>query len=835
MRRNAICMAEHTDDFPYLPVPLHSTFLQLADAVVIEDDAGHIMFWNDAATRLFGYPASRMLGRSVSCLLPASEAEHARVQREAALRGGGVPPFDAQRIRSDGQLIDVSISLSSLVAGQNLVLIVLVIRDISRQKATEAALRDRESKLAAIVGHSPSALSLKTPDGRYALANPNLQRMLHLPEAQIIGKTDAQLFPEETARVLRANEERVLESGARHSIEEWVPVDGALRLFMSYVFPVAGENGGARFVCRISLDITDRKLAETALRDSERRFRATFEQAAVGIALLTPEGRWLRTNGRLCGMLGYSREELAPLSIRDITHPDDFGPDMVQKDRLLRGEIPSFQMEKRYRRKDGDYVWGNLSVALVRDADGEPEYLIAVIEDISQRKLAEQRAIEAALHDPLTGLPNRALAFEYGGHLIASAQRARKGGALLFIDIDRFKPINDLHGHETGDKVLQEVARRLKVCTRKEDLVARIGGDEFLILLSQLPATDFRGVAVAQHLLESFALPLRVGALELQVTPSIGISWYPEHGDDLDMLLRAADLAMYQAKQAGRSNYRLYTTDLERKAEKALTIEMQLKRALTQGGLVLHYQPVVDIHSGQLLSAEALLRMRGADGTLVSPQHLIPVAEATGLIGDIGAWVAAEACRQIRAWMAQGLTAVSVAVNVSPIQFRQRGFRQRLLRIVDDAAIDPSCLQLEVTESTVMENVEDVIDALTDIKARGVRIALDDFGTGYSSLGLLTSLPLDKIKIDQSFVRRLETEESSIAVTRAIIALGSSLKLQVVGEGIENEAALNHLRAIGCDQAQGYLISRPLPADDFVDWWRRQATAAPAAGQAAAR
>lgn len=695
--------------------------------------------------------------------------------------------------------------------------------------AREARLRDREFQFAAIVGHSPSALSLKTPDGHYALANPNLQRILRCPEAQIIGKTDAELFPEETARAFRANDERVLRSGARHSIEEWIPVDGEQRLFMSHMFPVPDEHGVARFVCRISLDITERKLAESALRDSEKRFRATFEQAAVGIALLAPDGHWLQVNGRMCGMFGYTREELMPLSIRDITHPDDYGPDIEQKGRLLRGEIPSFQLSKRYRRKRGDFVWGHLSVSLVRDADGQPEYLIAVIEDISERKLAEQRAIEAALHDPLTGLPNRTLAFEYGNHLIASAQRARKGGALLFVDIDRFKPINDLHGHETGDKVLQEVARRLKVCTRKEDLVARIGGDEFVILLSQLPAADYRGVAVAQHLLESLGRPLRIGALELQVTPSIGISWYPEHGADLDTLIRAADLAMYQAKHAGRSNYRIYTSDLEREAEKALSIEMQLKRALTQGGLVLHYQPVVDIHSGELVAAEALLRMRGADGALVSPQHLIPVAEATGLIGDIGAWVAATACRQIRTWTGQGLPPVPVAVNVSPIQFRQRGFRQRLLRIVEQADIDPACLQLEVTESTVMENVSDVIDALKDIKALGVRIALDDFGTGYSSLGLLTSLPLDKIKIDQSFVRRLETEESSVAVTRAIIALGSSLKLQVVGEGIENEAALNHLRAIGCDQAQGYLISRPLPADDFVEWWRGQASGGVAA------
>ena len=695
-------------------------------------------------------------------------------------------------------------------------------RDMSPQQCDAAKRRDREFQLTAIVGHSPSTLSLKTTDGHYELANPNLQQILHLPEAQIVGKTDADLFPEETATALRVNDERVLRSGTRLAIEEWIPVDGVPRLFMSHMFPVPDENGVARFICRISLDIHDRKLAETALRDSEKRFRAIFEQAAIGIALLTPEGRWIQTNGRMCGMLGYTREELAPLSIRDITHPDDYGPDIEQKDRLLRGEIPSFQLEKRYRRKQGDFVWAHLSVSLVRDADGQPEYLIAVIEDISERKLAEQRAIEAARHDPLTGLPNRTLAFEYGNQLIPASKRGSKGGALLFIDIDRFKPINDLHGHETGDKVLQEVARRLKVCTRKEDLVARLGGDEFLILLSQLPATDYRGVAVAQHLVESLSRPVRIGALELQVTPSIGISWYPEHGDHLDALIRAADLAMYQAKQAGRSNYRIYTNDLERQAEKSLSIEMQLKRALTQGGLVLHYQPVVDIHSGELVAAEALLRMRGADGELVSPQHLIPVAEATGLIGDIGAWVATEACRQIREWRLQGLPPVSVAVNVSPIQFRQRSFRQRLLRIVEEAAIDPACLQLEVTESTVMDNVDEVIDTLKDIKSLGVRIALDDFGTGYSSLGLLTSLPLDKIKIDQSFVRRLESEESSVAVTRAIIALGSSLKLQVVGEGIENEAALNHLRAIGCDQAQGYLISRPLPADDFVGWWRQQ-------------
>ena len=681
--------------------------------------------------------------------------------------------------------------------------------------------QDSEFMLSAIVGHSPSVLSLKTIDGCYVLANPNLQSILQLPEEMIVGRTDFDLYPFEAAREFRINDEKTLRCGARLSLEERVPVRGQLRIYMSHMFPVLSTEGHPKYICRISLDITDRKQAELDLRASERRFRATFDQAAVGLAHVDIQGQWMRVNQKLCDIVGYPHDELMRLRFQDITHPDDLQIDLDCMQQLLAGLIPSYQIEKRYRHKRGDYVWITLTVALVRKPDYTPDYFISVIEDITQRKLAEQRAREAALHDPLTGLPNRALAFEYGQHLIASSQRTHSGMSLLFIDLDRFKPINDVHGHETGDRVLQEIARRLLACTRQEDMVARIGGDEFLVFLPHLPSRPQRAMVVARHLMNAISQPIALGSLELHVTPSIGISCHPEDALDLDQLIHAADLAMYQAKQAGRANFHLYSRELEREAETALAIEMKLKRALNDGGLMLHYQPMIDIQSRQLAAAEALVRLQDSDGELIGPNYLIPVAEATGLISALGNWVAREACRQIGQWRSEGLPPVPVAINVSPLQFRQPDFVPQLIRTIDSARIDPSWLQLEVTESTVMDNVESVIHALQTIKALGVSISLDDFGTGYSSLSMLTSLPLDKLKIDQSFVRKMIHDETSHAVTRAIIALGETLKLTLVAEGIETEDALQYLHDTGCHQAQGYLISRPLSAEAFARWWKQ--------------
>lgn len=486
-----------------------------------------------------------------------------------------------------------------------------------------------------------------------------------------------------------------------------------------------------------------------------------------------------------------------------------------------------FSLEIQINHGSGHAIWINSKGEPVLNEKGEVVALRGMVQDISERKRADQLLQEsqeklrnAALHDVLTGLPNRALVMEFCERLVAASNRGHRGGALLFIDLDRFKPINDLYGHETGDRVLQEVGLRLAACTRQEDLVGRLGGDEFVIVLPDANHAHHRAAAVAKHVVASVSRPLVIDTLELFVSPSIGISFFPDHATTVSALMHTADLAMYQAKHLGRANYQFYTPELDRRAEQALLIEARLKSALINDGLQLYYQPVIDLKNGKLIGAEALVRLVDG-GESIGPEKFIPVAESTGLIRQLGEWVVAEACKQHRRWLREGMR-LTLAVNVSPLQFRQQGYAESLCQIISDTGMDPTCLEIEVTESTVMDNINEAVGILNRIKSLGVKVALDDFGTGYSSLSSLTSLPLDKLKVDQSFVRRLERDPACRSVTEAIIALGQSLQLSIHGEGIESEATLLYLEEHGCHQAQGYWFSKPLPAAEFVQWYHEQ-------------
>ena len=476
----------------------------------------------------------------------------------------------------------------------------------------------------------------------------------------------------------------------------------------------------------------------------------------------------------------------------------------------------------------GEPIWVNVKAEAVLNELGEVVALRGMIQDVTERKQAadllresEEKLLSAALHDSLTGLPNRALVMDFCERMLAATQRGHGQGALLFIDLDRFKPINDLYGHETGDRVLQEVGKRLSECTRHEDLVGRLGGDEFVIVLSHLEDSRYRAGVVARHVVECISRPFLIDTLELSISPSIGISYFPEHATDVNALIHTADLAMYQAKQSGRANYQFYTHELDQRADEALQLEIRLRKAIKHNGLQLVYQPVIDIRSGRLVAAEALVRLCDNGGEEVGPDRFIPIAESAGLIGELGDWVAAEACRQHAAWCREGLK-IGIAINVSPLQFRQRAFAEKLGDIIADTGMDPACLEIEVTESAVMDNIDDAVEILTRIKSLGVKVALDDFGTGYSSLSSLTSLPLDKLKVDQSFVRRIGRDQASRTVTEAIIGLGRSLRLDVHGEGIESEDTLLYLEQHGCNQAQGYWFSRPLPPAEFAQWYHHQ-------------
>jgi diguanylate cyclase (GGDEF)-like protein len=436
--------------------------------------------------------------------------------------------------------------------------------------------------------------------------------------------------------------------------------------------------------------------------------------------------------------------------------------------------------------------------------------------DYTERKHAEEKARQAALHDPLTRLPNRALLFEYARHVLGGTKRRREKAAVLFIDLDRFKPINDLHGHETGDEVLRQVAQHINSTVREEDMVFRLGGDEFLVLISRA-ANESAVCEMAAHLLDIIAKPYHVGALALSLSASIGISIYPDDGTEIDTLINHADAAMYHAKQHGRNAFQLYEQWMSDQAGKQAIIEQDLKRAITRNEFRLYYQPVIDLHDGGLVALEALIRWPGNSN---SADRFVPIAEATGLIDAVGDWVLHEACRQHEAWQKAGVLSAPIAINVSPVQFRRHDLAAHVEALLRDRCIDSNAIQLELTETAVMDDIDRAIEVLGRLRASGIRIALDDFGTGYSSLSYLSRLPLDKLKIDQTFVQRIEAESAGRAITEAIIVLGRTLGLTVVAEGVESAAVMSYLRERGCQQAQGYFICKPLAGDELAIWAR---------------
>ncbi|HZW13344.1 MAG TPA: EAL domain-containing protein [Noviherbaspirillum sp.] len=640
---------------------------------------------------------------------------------------------------------------------------------------------------------------------------------------------DIPAFPEQRGTLLtveswkriNAAMQEALKTGKGYDLEIQVNHgSGAIRWMNAKCETVRSEQGEVIALRGMLQDIDARKQANERLRQSEkelRKFKFFSDHANDGHLLLDAAGRIRYVNHLACERLGYGEAELLQLQISDVDalHTEERFKEIFARSRKNR--IPPF--ESMHRRKDGSTFPVEVT-ATVLELQGE-WLMFSTSRDITERKQVEQRVRDASLHDSLTGLPNRALVMDYCERLLAGAQRGHGRGALLFIDLDRFKPINDTYGHETGDRVLQEVGKRLRNCTRHEDLVGRLGGDEFVIVLPHIAGDHRRARTVAQHVVDSICRPFRINGLELSISPSIGISYFTEHASDVSTLIHTADLAMYQAKQSGRANYQIYTPELEQHADQVHLLEARLRKALKNGALTLHYQPVIDIKSGKPSGAEALVRLDDNDGDAIGPDRFIPIAESIGLIGQLGEWVATEACRQQEEWMSQGMK-ITMAINVSPLQFRQPAFAEKLGRIISDSGADPSCLEIEVTESAIMENVDDAVEILNRIKSLGVKVALDDFGVGYSSLSSLTNLPLDKLKVDQSFVRHIELDQASRAVTEAILALGHSLKLDVHGEGIETENALHYLEAHGCNQAQGYWFSRPLPPTEFARWYHEQ-------------
>jgi diguanylate cyclase (GGDEF)-like protein/PAS domain S-box-containing protein len=540
-------------------------------------------------------------------------------------------------------------------------------------------------------------------------------------------------------------------------------------------------------------------------------FAHIFDRVKEGIIVMDADKFMLFINPAFSAITGYSANDLIGKSLH-LLHPGLMDDALHNETWRSIDETGRWQGEMIGRRKNEESYDEHLSISTMKNERGEVSYYICVFSDISERKAAEERVAYVVLHDFLTNLPNGPLLQDRLAQAISLAERESRKVAVMCLDLDHFKAINDMLGHLVGDKLLQEVARRISSVGRISDTVSRRGGDEFVVILPDLETVDDAAV-IADNLLEAISDPCMIDGNEIEITTSIGISIFPEDGCEGDHLIKHADAAMYHAKKNGRNNYQFFTHEMNKLALERISIIQKLRHAEERQEFCLHYQPQMDLRSGRIIGVEALLRWNNPETGMISPGYFIPIAEETGLIIPIGEWVLREACRQNSEWRMLGFPEITVAVNLSAVQFRQNNFIEMIKSVLCEYSLDPSGLELEITEGAVMHNAEASIALLLELKAMGLQLAVDDFGTGYSSLSYLKRFPIDKLKIDQSFVRDITVDSDDAAIVSTIINMARTLKLKVIAEGVETAEQLSFLKHQKCDEMQGYYFSKPMPPE----------------------
>jgi diguanylate cyclase (GGDEF)-like protein/PAS domain S-box-containing protein len=677
-------------------------------------------------------------------------------------------------------------------------------------------LERNEVRFRAMVRDSSDIMAIVDAYGQLTYASPATERILGLDSEALVGTNTFDLIhPEDRPRALQAFEIAKSDPDLAERVEfRMAHADGGFRTIEAMSTNLLHDPAIDGLVVS-ARDVTDRRRAEAELREAQERFRSAFEHAPIGMALMTLDGRLFRVNRAMVQIVGRSTDELLRATLRDLTHPDDHESCAEGLGRLLSGEVPSSQLEIRYIHHEGHPVWVSLSTSIVRDVNGNPLYFVGQLEDITERRASGEALAHQAIHDPLTGLPNRMLFVDRLGRELSRAASLRSRVAVLFLDLDRFKVVNDSLGHSAGDRLLVAVADRLSGAMRPDDVVARFGGDEFTVLCQNVTSVETAEL-IAERLAEVIAKPVALVEGEVFVTASIGIAISDGQNETPETLLRNADAAMYRAKELGRDRAELFAAGTHHRAVDDLRTGNALHRAIERGELRMHYQPVLDIGRGALTGFEALIRWQHPERGLVPPSEFVPLAEETGLIVPLGVWALEESCRQAVRWheAADG-TRLSISVNLSPRQLAEPSLPNEVSRVLNETGLHPDALWLEITESTLMRDVESALSALGALRALGLHLAVDDFGTGYSSMAYLERFPVESLKIDRSFVSEVGNRADSTAITTAIVSLAHALRLKTVAEGIEQPEQLDRLRAMGCEFGQGYLFGPARPADFY--------------------
>lgn len=797
---------------------LADTVIESAGALVLVlDSRGRIIRFNRACEQVSGYSYEEVYGKHPwDTLLPAEDAEAVRQYAFEALANNPQAMsghYVNNWLSRGGELCLIEWN-NSLILDRDgrMQYMISVGIDITQRTADETLLREsreqlKEAQRLAMVGSW--TLDLQTGELQWS---DEIFRLFELDRESFDPSYDAFL------NAIHPDDREAVNQAYSQSLEDKQPYQITHRLQFSdgrikYVQEACEtlyDEAGAALVSRGTVqDISEQKRAEETIN----LYANVFRHSAEAILITDAENRIIAINPSLTELTGYTQQELVgkdPSILASGHTPEETYQKMWQS----LEQQGSWQGELTDRRKNGEIYpkWATLSV--VRDELGNVVNHIASFSDITERKVSEERIFRLAHHDTLTGLLNRFSLEERLGQAVAQAKRSGEQLAVMFIDMDRFKVINDTLGHHVGDGLLVEVGKRLTAAVRESDIVARLGGDEFIVVLTRMD--DHQQVTqLAAKIVHSLSAPYRLLQHELRSSPSVGVAIFPDDGCDVDALMKNADTAMYHAKGQGRNNFQLFTSAMNEEAREGMTLERDLRLALEREEFALHYQPKIEADDGRISGVEALLRWHHPERGMVPPDIFIPIAEESNLITPLGSWVLNQACRQLEQWRNQGLS-ISMAVNLSPKQFNDPKLLEELRTLVERHAISPGELELEVTETAAMTNAEQAIESMKSIRALGIELAIDDFGTGYSSLAYLKSFPIQTLKLDRSFVRDIGEDENDTAISKATISLAHSLGLRVVAEGVETEQQKQFLIGHHCDMLQGYLFSRPLPADEVT-------------------
>ena len=768
---------------------------------------------NAAAIQQYGYSESEFLGMTIRAIRPNGEISRleSHMQRSDTAQHGRTMAGVWHHRRKDGSTISADISYHALNFMGRAAFFVLA-DDVTEQINTEAEAQRSNQMLETVMDNIPQRIFWKDHESRYLGCNMAFARDagLSYPE-QVVGKSDSDMPWRAFADLLNEHDKEVVTTGVpKMSFEVDLVIDGVHRTTVTSKLPFTDGDGRVIGVLGSYTDITERKRADLALRLQSRALDASVN--AILITAPSPSGNLIEyVNPAFMRITGYDPAEVIGHDCR-VLQRDDRDQEGVALIRQALAANREVSAVVRNYRKDGALFWNQLFIAPVPNAEGVITHHIGVINDVTDLIRYQEQLEYQANYDSLTRLPNRNLLRDRLQHALIVAQRHHKGVAVVFIDLDGFKNVNDSLGHSVGDRLLSVVAERLARCTRTSDTVARHGGDEFVIVMTDT-VDEQSLIAWMERVRASISEPVWLDGTELYVGCSMGASLFPQDGEDAETLMKKADLAMYRAKDMGRNTFQFYQPEMNASAGARMNLERRLRRALRDNEFLLHYQPQVDIVSGQIVGTEALVRWRDPEVGLVLPSLFIPVAEESGLIGPLSEWVLREACRQNKAWQDEGLPPARVSVNLSARVFQQRDIAKLVMQVLAETGLEPQYLELELTESTIMRNAEEAVLMLNELHALGIGLAIDDFGTGYSSLSYLKRFPVDRLKIDRSFVSDIGISGDDETITSAIIALAHSLKLQVIAEGVETSAQLDFLKERACDEMQGFYFAKPMSTD----------------------